>query len=456
MPQATYPLSPSATAAADNAFYKSHPEMVKDGKRVPLDPCDPQQAAMRREWMNNYAANGGAVEPASGGRCAERIKTAEADAAGPSSPTAAVAPCAQTSPPNLKTIATAPKPEKPPVPCALVSNTVKCQHGRKPQNAILYVVQDSIGGDTISCTATTKGTCGDHVAWTISGATDKQTRGNTTDFPAKAFAADLLLFNLEKAEPQIYRVQSTACEGGAPVNEIRAYPSEKRKFSLRHGESEANEGKIGLEKIVNTVLGWMEYLPMDPAKKLELEAKWFKGSATLSQEWKEEKSSHLAYCETKIAIGLAPLIELSTGDWQIYPPGLVPAALAKYIKAGLYGSGKGAADLTVDVSYKYSPETCKRQYEKTVVSLKGGLSVSLSIQLFIVDEKVVKASVKGETGFECSGEWGLSETVEIQAKWTGLTAALEIEAAWGWIDVERSYPIKGEQELYKTEIDIFG
>jgi hypothetical protein len=60
----TRPLDPAALAKADDDFYKAHPEMVKDGKRVPIssDPSDPCADIMREEWMNKYIANGGKVE----------------------------------------------------------------------------------------------------------------------------------------------------------------------------------------------------------------------------------------------------------------------------------------------------------------------------------------------------------------------------------------------------------
>lgn len=57
------PLDPAAVKAADDAFYAKHPEFIgPDGQRIPLSATDPAQAALRREWRNNYVAAGGAVE----------------------------------------------------------------------------------------------------------------------------------------------------------------------------------------------------------------------------------------------------------------------------------------------------------------------------------------------------------------------------------------------------------
>jgi len=55
-------LNNAAVIAADEDFYAQHPEFVEDGKRIPLDPHDPIQAPLRREWMDSYLRNGGSVE----------------------------------------------------------------------------------------------------------------------------------------------------------------------------------------------------------------------------------------------------------------------------------------------------------------------------------------------------------------------------------------------------------
>lgn len=63
--RAKRPLDPAAVAKANDAFYAAHPEMIEDGKRVPIStqPDDPCAALMREEWMRGYVANGGALDP---------------------------------------------------------------------------------------------------------------------------------------------------------------------------------------------------------------------------------------------------------------------------------------------------------------------------------------------------------------------------------------------------------
>lgn len=62
--RARRPLDPAAVAKANDAFYTAHPEMLEDGKRIPISeqPNDPCAAIMREEWMDSYVANGGAVD----------------------------------------------------------------------------------------------------------------------------------------------------------------------------------------------------------------------------------------------------------------------------------------------------------------------------------------------------------------------------------------------------------
>ncbi len=54
------PVNPQATRGADDDFYRAHPEMVtKDGKRIPIDPCNPQHLKYQSEWMDGYERHHG-------------------------------------------------------------------------------------------------------------------------------------------------------------------------------------------------------------------------------------------------------------------------------------------------------------------------------------------------------------------------------------------------------------
>ncbi len=56
------PINQKAASAADDDFYKKHPEYVVNGQRMPIDFCDPAQEKLRDEWMLLYQKRGGEVE----------------------------------------------------------------------------------------------------------------------------------------------------------------------------------------------------------------------------------------------------------------------------------------------------------------------------------------------------------------------------------------------------------
>jgi len=58
---ATRPLNRRATRRANDDFYRAHPELVQDGKRIPLDPCNSDHDHLRAEWMDAYERHGGAT-----------------------------------------------------------------------------------------------------------------------------------------------------------------------------------------------------------------------------------------------------------------------------------------------------------------------------------------------------------------------------------------------------------
>lgn len=54
-------MNRAAVADANARLARAHPELVQDGRLRQLDPTSPADAALRKEWMDNYAAAGGRV-----------------------------------------------------------------------------------------------------------------------------------------------------------------------------------------------------------------------------------------------------------------------------------------------------------------------------------------------------------------------------------------------------------
>lgn len=53
------PLKQEAVLQANDEFYRNNPEMIDNGKRIPIDPCNPKHAKYQKEWMDSYVKNGG-------------------------------------------------------------------------------------------------------------------------------------------------------------------------------------------------------------------------------------------------------------------------------------------------------------------------------------------------------------------------------------------------------------
>ncbi|GEM_PF-4046539 len=59
MTRLSRPLNKKAVRAADNEFYKKHPELIKEGKRIPLSK---HQTSLQKEWRELYVKHGGKIE----------------------------------------------------------------------------------------------------------------------------------------------------------------------------------------------------------------------------------------------------------------------------------------------------------------------------------------------------------------------------------------------------------
>lgn len=442
-------MSRPAVQAADEKFYQQHPEMVINGRRMPIDPHDPKQARLRREWMALYEANGGQVERVPPKAVADQVRRAdtEADRAPCTGPTSATVACPDRRPQPLavEKVVAAPKPEKPPVPCKLLQATVTCEHGRQPStDGLLMVASEQYAdlGDKITCRATSVGGCGEHVEWSIAGYWTSRERGTQTTFHAKPFKPSLNLplingwLGLHRIEPHVYRVQVSACEGGAPLVEVRSYPPDKWS------------GKFDFEGLRKAIKNALRFAPIDEEKKRELEAGWCVGSVEFSQQWKEDKKSALAFCESAISGGFDPLFKFDLPPLPIYPGNLVPPALQKWLKAGLYVKFGGGALLKIDLLWQYWPDSTEDTFDKWTVTAGGNADLKLSINLFMVSEDLVSAEVAGSTGLTLAGKFIRTKPVGIGLflTWQGLEGSFTLTAGWGIIEYRRTYPILKERE----------
>lgn len=453
--RATQPLNPAAVKKADDEFYAKHPEMVAaDGKRQPIDPNNPAQAALRREWMDNYQRNGGAVEPVSG----QQVQTAKEQAqqqgaakpAGkstvpcpgkdePASPPKAPEPAASGGGGTI-TPAPAPKapdPDKP--PCELVEVKVNCEHGRQPgPERILMVVPDSTAalGDNISGIIQIKGGCGEHAAWSVGGMWTSEGKGTSFNFLAKTWKASALsIFALQSVSPQTYRAEGKACAGGPKVYEIRAYPPGKVSV------------KIDVRKFIDWLLSALKYLPMPEEELNKWTKQWLQGAIEYEGTWKEDPGSWKAYYEKGWTGGFDPLCGIAYKG-PVYPATLVPGFLAKWVKAGLFYEIKLGAKLQCAIKGKYWPHNGQDSWDEYSAGGGGSGKGALSLEIKLASSEIVEGAISGESGvgIEVFGKKSTKAEIEAKIKFDGLKCSAVLKALWGWIEVKREFQLIKERE----------
>lgn len=443
--RATQPLNPAAVKAANDEFYAKHPEMVVDGQRRALDPNNPSQAGMRREWMDAYERNGGEVEPISGKQVHQAKEDAEKKSA--SKPVGgAVVSCPGNSSPKPVPVTTVPPQAPPPnqtPPCELLEVKVNCEHGRIPgTEKILMVVPDSTAslGDKINGIIQIKGGCGKHAAWSVGGAESKEGKGTTFDFKAKGSEITASsIFALQSVAPQVYRAEGKACAGGPQMYEIRAYPPGKIG------------AKIDLSKITDAIYRAIKQLPVPDEELNKWTKQWFQGAIEYEGAWKEDDGSWKAYYEKCWTGGFDPLFGFSYKG-PIYPATLVPGFLAKWVKAGLFYEIKVGAKVQCAMKGKYWPQDAKDEWSEYSAGGGGNGKGALSLELKLASSELVEGAITGESGIgvEVFGKKSAKAEIELKFKFDGVKGSATLKALWGWIEHKREFQILKEREIPHT------
>ena len=449
--RATHPMSGAATDGANNDFYAAHPEMVTpDGHRKPIDPHNKK---LRDQWLLAYAKHGGKVRNPTPAMKAAHVRQAgkEAKAMPPNAVAPpSVMPCSgngSAGGTHLKTVASAPRQEKFAEDCLLVDAACACEHGRVAgENGVLYVVpeQHAFGGDEIKCISSSMGGCHHHIRWTVDGADTLSVHAPKTSFGASAVMPSMIGFmGLHKIDPRVYRANATACRGGAPSFEIRAYPPEKL------------EAQFNFKKLREAIKKGFELAPIDEEEKNKFE--FLEIQISCAEQWKEDKKSPRAYCECEIAGGALPLIKTPELSFQIYPPNLLPEKLRDYIKFGVFVSIGGEISFSVAWIGKYWPDTSKWQHDKVEAKLEAEVELKLAVKASLLSKDVLDFEIAGKTSFTGEAKAAYGEpAVEAEVKWGGLEAVITIHIAWRIFEHQTTYPILKERTLWKHEYPFHG
>jgi hypothetical protein len=430
----TRPLNHAAVAKANDDFFKSHPELVSNGRRTPLDPCSAKQGKLRLEWLKSYEKHGGGVKTVKKEevrRARDKLKKLP-----PKSPEPVHACSVDVAPPPPKTIVS--KAVDPTVPCALITTKITCAHGRAPgPEAILVVVPESTAsmGDLISGRLTMKGGCGQHPSWSVGGFWTSEGNSASFSFNAKTWlVSGAGFFSLKNVSPHCYRVETGACSGGGQVYDVRAYPPGKIT------------AKFDISKVVENLKHGFKLLPLDHEEIERWE--FLKGAVTYEGAWKEDPTSWNGFYEMQIQGGFDPLAKFEHSG-PIYPLTLVPGWLARWVKAGFFWKLGFVSKLQIAVVGRLWTDKSAIDWSEYVVSGSGGGEGQISIEAKLVSPDFVQGSLAGKTGLGLEAKGVKSDEVEIgvKLKFDGVKGVVTLKAAWGWVEWSREFQLMEEREL---------
>jgi len=450
MQQAAKPLSRQAAQEADDDFYRHHPELMQNDKRVPVDATDPKQAKLRSDWLKSYEKHGGKVEKVSGKEAAKKVRKANHKAKKKSKVTGVSGgstACSAKGVPHTSqhTVVSAPKPAAHASPnCDLVALDVQCEHGRKPGRAgILMVVPSSTAslGDKIAGTLKMKGGCGSHPGWSVGGTWTSEGKGSSFHFLAKTWApAAAGLFGLEGISPHVYRVRANACGGGPLVYEVQAYPPGQVSF------------KIDVRKMMDGVYYALKHLPIPEERLKEWDKKWLQGAVEYSGAWQEDEGSWKVFYEKSWTGGFDPFFCLGYKG-PIYPMTLVPGWLSKWVKAGLFFEIKFSAKVKCGVKGKYWPHNGEDSWHEKNISGGGSGGGGLSLELKLASSEVVEGEIVGETGISADVIASKEATAEakLSIDFDGVKGNITLKALWGVVEFKREFQLIQKREIYKHD-----
>ncbi len=277
--------------------------------------------------------------------------------------------------------------------CGLTPGSVQihCQHkGRVPKNGLLQVVGSLGGGDTITCSSSIIGTCGQHPTWEIGGYWESEKTGTNTSFNARDFQLMpgrvlALPVWLGDADPHVYNVSVASCSGPSYSFEIDAYPSDSQEVTIDLGLY-----KETLDPIREGVTDVLKLVIEHP--KFE----FLKGTGKANLQWKEDDKSNVAFYSWQLSAGFAPLIGF--GFRVPLGPFAIPAAVSDLgLGGGFFFEAKGEVSIQLEGGQLGPPDSDAGHFD-----LKSESSVIFSVlgSVFVGDEDdpVISVEVAVSTG----------------------------------------------------------
>ncbi|MCI2283444.1 hypothetical protein L3081_08575 [Colwellia sp. MSW7] len=409
-------MNSGSVSIANKEFYKNHPEMVQNGKKIPIDATSLEHEEYRQEWKKHYeSANNSNVEPV----------------------------------PTAKKTQTTPKPKKKPVSnkavkgavlpceqCKLVNSTVQCSHGRKAIHNMLEVVPSETG-DLISLNSKYRNACGKHPRWGVSGYTSSTYKSSSAKFNAMSWRVGKPTW-LASIVPHEYTIKATSCSGGKTTI-VRAYPSDK--ISVKIDGKAWRTAKDKVEYIIDNVLG--QYLKEPKFQFLE-------GTLNLTVGREEYPKDNRAFYKYDASVGFNPLLGA-----KIRIPFGPTAALPNWMKE--YGDFYLFAEFSGGVSINGHWAKVSPDKSDAYIDAKGSIEGKIGASLFLVNDSVLKVEASGGTGISIVAQAdseGDKPAIVADILWEGIKGEATIEVAWGIIEFKREFNIVDPQTLNKSPLKL--
>lgn len=427
------PINPKAARAATQSVMLKHPELVNpDGSMKPIDASTARGAAVRQEWVQSYAANGGKAQVTHPPQRQAQVKKARTAAnnlpAKP--PSAAMAHCPQPAARPAPVPPPGAKPTHPCQPgnkvCKAVQAQMHCSHGRKPSSGNLLEVVGAEAGDTISlsCGAST---CGKPPVWSITGYMQSEKHGAKASFNAERWLLRATQWGASTT-PKTYRVNaSTECGAQSAAYTIRSFPGDK--FSVSVNGKEWAQLKSKVDYALDVVLG--AYL-VNPSFEFLV------GKVDVSAGWEEDGDSHLAFYAWKVTASFDPLLG---GKVRVPfgPLASIPQWLKKYGDAYFFVEFSGGVGISGDWG-----RTGPKEISGNLKAF-GKIGGKIGGSMFFVGKSVITMEVAGSSGitFEAAPDLDNYDkpACTLEGKWEGLKAEVTVVAVRGIVEYKREFNV---------------
>ena len=505
MRRAVKPLSRAAVREANDRLARAHPELMQSGKLRQLNPNNPADAALRKEWIDHYATAGGSVEGGAPAQGAPKTKAtaapAKAASAAPKVAPGGSASCSAARQPTPASQSLPPKKPKDTV-CRLtrfeVQRTGEAQftiNALNPRAAReLQLVGEveggllkgdssgaSLGGFSLETPAFPQfakpkvtlagaGMCGpDHVhaglptkTGSISQGVGGGHAGEVTvavrDPDIRTFGEMFRLWRNPAYQGHVATVSGSACDQSASVA-VEAFPSGEFKGSVdpkKLWEFITFDGNIVgrvvgelLEEDLEEQKSWRESFAEKLVPKFEIKGE-------IGVEWRNRPGTPDVEVETSssLEISLGWEFDLDFKSPYIWWPCPHRYSIGLGLEFELAGSGGQKS-----VAAANRPDRLKKSFEWDA---SGELKLAVAGGVGVIHEVVLHGEAEVSGNFPIKLKPSLSEAPAAQSrdvtiKFEKLALALKVEALDGLVSKERSYILfenEGEPTTMFTVPDV--